>query len=128
MTSTLKKIEEGCIFCGDGAARVNELPWHAHPVFTGVALKHLVTGKDTGGMFSSHLVRVGSGCEIGRHVHEGKWELHEVVAGDGCCAIENRRLDYRQGVAAVIPADIPHVVTAGEAELYILAKFIPALL
>lgn len=127
-TGMLKAIEEGRIFCGGGVAGASELPWHEHPVFTGVALKHLITGKDTGGKFSSHLVRVKGGCEIGEHVHAGKWELHEVVQGDGRCIIEGRQVDYRQGVAAVVPADIPHVVKAGDDDLYILAKFAPALL
>jgi hypothetical protein len=31
-------------------------------------------------------------------------------------------------VTAVIPADLPHSVQATESDLYLLAKFIPALL
>ena len=88
----------------------------------------MITGKQTDGKFSSHLVRVKNGCEIGEHIHEGKWELHEVVCGQGVCRIETSEIPYVKGVTAVIPADLPHSVKAAEADLYLLAKFIPALL
>jgi hypothetical protein len=28
---------------------IESLPWNPHPKFAGVSLRHLVTGKDTGG-------------------------------------------------------------------------------
>ncbi len=124
----LQAFQEGRIFLGSQDENVQDLPWHEHPQFQGVALKHLVTAKDSGGKFSSHLVRVNRGCEIGNHIHEGKWELHEVLAGRGKCRIDRKELDYCEGVTAVIPSDIPHLVQATETDLYIMAKFVPALL
>lgn len=123
----LNAIQEGFVLGTFAEINVRDLPWHEHPNFSGVALKHLITAKNTDGKFSSHLVRVTSGCEIGKHIHEGKWELHEVIKGNGKCIIENKELNYYSGVSAVIPSDIPHVVKAGREDLYILAKFIPAL-
>jgi quercetin dioxygenase-like cupin family protein len=105
-----------------------ELSWHAHPVFAGVALKHLVTAAQTGGRFSAHLVRLEPGAEIGDHVHESSWELHEVAAGSGRCLLGGRPIDYAPGVAAVLPQDVPHSVRAGRDGLRLLAKFVPALL
>ena len=124
----LQSIQQGQIFTIGQTLTVQDLPWHDHPAFQGVALRHLITGKQTDGKFSSHLVRVKSGCEIGDHIHEGKWELHEVVCGQGTCRIETAEISYTKGVTAVIPADLPHSVQATESDLYLLAKFIPALL
>ena len=126
-TDILSAIQEGKVFCGSNEVNVKDLPWHEHPTFVGVALKHLITAKNTDGKFSSHLVRVNSGCEIGEHIHEGKWELHEVIEGHGKCIIENKKVNYYDGIVAIILPDIPHTVKAGEDDLYILAKFIPAL-
>ncbi|MBP2653380.1 MAG: Cupin 2 conserved barrel domain protein [Firmicutes bacterium] len=124
----LTAIEKGRVYGSSGEKDVNELPWQEHSSFFGVALKHLVTAENTGGAFSSHLVRVKRGCEIGKHIHEGKWELHEVIQGKGKCIIENKELDYYEGITAIIPPDIPHVVQATKEDVYILAKFVPALL
>lgn len=126
--SILAVIQQGRVYCADNNTYINELLWHEHPKFSGVALKHLITGEDTGGTFSSHLVRVNAGCEIGEHLHAGKWELHEVIQGKGKCTIANQEIYYSKGVAAVIPADIPHRIQASENDLYVLAKFVPALL
>ena len=124
----LQAFQEGQIFSTGHEANTNDLPWHEHPKFHGVALKHLITAKDSGGNFSSHLVRVNCGCEIGTHIHEGKWELHEVLSGRGKCRIDQQEIEYHAGIVAEIPADIPHFVAATETDLYILAKFVPPLL
>lgn len=105
-----------------------ELEWNAHPAFQGVFLKHLVKGEATEGKFSCHLVKIEAGCEIGEHLHEGKWELHEVIDGTGRCFLLEKEIPYKLGISAVIPADLKHRVVAGENGLYLLAKFIPALL
>lgn len=126
-TGILKAIQEGMIFSAVDEVNVKDLPWHEHPSFSRVALKHLITSENTDGKFSSHLVRVNSGCEIGEHIHEGKWELHEVLKGHGKCIVASKEINYYGGIAAIMPPNIPHTVKAGEDDLYILAKFIPAL-
>ena len=111
------------------------LPWNPHPRFAGVALKHLVTGADTGGALSAHLVRIQAGAELSSHVHKASLELHEVVRGSGVCTMGGCETAYQPGVCGLIPAGVAHSVRAnagqdgqhGEA-LYILAKFTPALL
>ena len=123
----LNMFNEGRIVLGSKEIVVNQLPWNEHPTFSGVALKHLITGKDTDYKFSSHIVRIKAGCEIGNHIHEGKWELHEVIQGSGKCIISDQQISYSAGTIATIPADIPHRVQANE-DLYLLAKFVPALL
>ena len=91
-------------------------------------MKHLVTGADTNGTSSVHLVKVNPGCCIGDHIHQGKSEIHQVVAGEGRCLLGEREIAYAEGVVAVIPADRPHSVVADEPGLFLLAVFSPALL
>ncbi len=111
-----------------GARDVAGLAWNAHPAFDGVALKHLLRGADTGGAISCHLVRIGPGKALSPHVHDGQWELHEVVSGSGTVAIDGAAVAYRPGVSAVIPRGLAHEVTAGEEGLVLFAKFFPPLL
>ncbi|MDO9325123.1 MAG: cupin domain-containing protein [Methanoregula sp.] len=103
------------------------LPWNPHPKFAGVSLKHLVTGKDTGGRLSLHHVRVDPGCAIGDHTHAGQVEIHDVLAGSGTCTLEGRVIPYAPGIVGVMPADQVHRVEAGTAGLLLLATFSPSL-
>lgn len=127
MSITAESVQQAKMYTVAGIREAASLSWQEHPVFAGVALKHLITGKDTDGAFSCHVVRVNASCEIGNHIHAGKWELHEVLEGKGCCLLENTEIPYNPGVVTVIPADAPHSVTAKE-QLFLLAKFVPALL
>lgn len=127
MNSFMEQAGKGKVVIGTTAIEVESLPWNKHPTFDGVALKHLITSNATDGKFSCHVVRIDTGCAIGTHIHEGKWELHEVVKGKGYCLLENCKIDYSEGLVKAIPADLPHSVVAEE-QLFLLAKFIPALL
>lgn len=110
-------------------ARENqEVPWTPNAKFKGVWLKHLITAKDTEGTFSVHLVRVEAGCEIGDHIHTTQWELHEVVEGDGMGVLDGQEIRYQPGVLVPVPVGMLHKVVAGEQDLYLMAKFVPALL
>lgn len=103
------------------------LPWNPHPKFAGVSLKHLVTGKDTGGRLSLHHVRIEPGCAIGDHTHAGIVEIHDVLEGSGTCTLEGRVIPYTHGIVGVMPADQVHRVDAGSAGLLLLATFSPPL-
>lgn len=103
------------------------LPWNPHPKFAGVALRHLVTGADTGDRISLHHVRVDPGCSIGDHAHAGQVEIHDVLAGTGFCTLEGVVISYAPGSMAIMPADKVHRVDAGEAGLLLLATFSPPL-
>ena len=104
------------------------IPWSPHASFKGVALKHLLKGESNGGLASFHLVKVEPGCALLQHTHPGKWELHEVVGGEGTAVLNGQSVHYQPGCMALIPADAPHEVVAGEQGLLILAKFFPALI
>ncbi|AMK12882.1 cupin [Pseudodesulfovibrio indicus] len=121
-------FDTGTVVAGGAAKTAEDLEWNAHPAFAGVSLKHLITGAETGGRFSAHLVRLEPGAEIGDHVHAANWELHEVAAGEGVCVLDGRSIAYGPGVAAVMPENAPHSVRAGKDGLRLLAKFVPALL
>lgn len=105
----------------------NELKWNQHPTFKGVALKHLVTSKKTGGRFSYHLVKIDPNCKIEEHCHPIQLETHEVIGGSGVCYNQGTKINYKSGVISILEANTPHEVEASEQGLYLLAKFIPAL-
>jgi len=121
-------FETGSVSGSAGGKETESIAWTPHPTFAGVSMKHLVTGADTHGTSSVHLVKVNPGSCIGDHIHQGKTEIHQVVAGEGRCLLEERELAYAEGSLAVIPADRPHSVFAGESGLFLLAVFSPALL
>jgi quercetin dioxygenase-like cupin family protein len=107
---------------------ISEMAWDKHPKFEGVFLKHMVTGSDTNGVLSYHLVKVEPNCKIGEHIHEGKLEIDEVIQGNGTCTLAGSEFPYSVGSVSVLPADMAHKVSAGKDGLFILAKFSPALL
>ena len=106
---------------------VESLLWNPHPKFAGVSLRHLVTGKDTGGRVSLHHVRVDPGCSIGDHAHAGQVEIHDVLAGTGKCTLQGTAIAYVPGVVGVMPADQVHRVEAGDNGMLLLATFSPPL-
>lgn len=122
-----KKFDKGQLALPERVVDFNSLKWNEHPTFEGVALKHIVTAKDSGGLFSYHLVRIAPNCKIGLHTHETQLETHEVVAGSGICLNNGKSIDYIPGVISIMPAKIKHEVIAGNEGLYLFAKFIPAL-
>jgi quercetin dioxygenase-like cupin family protein len=101
--------------------------WNPSPKFAGVALKHLLTAADTGGMFSYHLVRIAPGMSIGDHVHPTQLETHEIIFGEGVCQNAGVDIAYRPGILSVIEAGVAHAVHAGDKGLLLFAKFMPAL-
>ncbi len=122
-----KKVAAGKIYDMSNEISVNAIDWAGHPSFHGVFLKHLVRGDKTNHQFSYHLVKIEAGCEIGLHIHSGKWELHEVVAGNGVAFCCERKMIYQPGVTSILPADTEHRVVAEGSDLYLLATFVPAL-
>lgn len=111
----------------DSEISFEQTNWAKHPTFEGVELKHIVTAKDTNGLFSYHLVRIEPEKAIGNHIHETQLETHEVIAGDGICINNGVEIKYEQGVISIMPEKVPHEVKAGKDGLYLFAKFMPAL-
>lgn len=124
----IEKIEKGEVATVEKSYNISDVPWNKHPTFDGVFLKHLIKGDCTEGKFSCHLVRVQAGCQLADHVHQNNWELHEVVSGKGKGFVNEKEISYIGGTAVIIPQGQNHRVAAGEEDLYLLAKFIPALL
>lgn len=118
---------DGKLISPDTTVTFGDMPWSGHPSFEGVALKHIVTSKQTNGQFSYHLVRIAPNKKIGRHVHGEQLETHEIISGDGVCIHDRTRLIYEPGVISIFPVGVPHEVIAGSDGLYLFAKFMPAL-
>lgn len=123
----LAKVLAGNVFFTDKLISIRDLPWNPHPKYKGVCLKHLILGKDTDKQLSCHIVKIEPDCILDTHVHDGKIEIHEVVAGSGQFYLEDKETDYSVGKISVIPAGIPHKIVAGKDGLYLFAKFTPAL-
>jgi quercetin dioxygenase-like cupin family protein len=128
MNETVKGLSEGKIVYTDKEFDVKDLAWNPHPNFSGVFLKHLVKGVSSDGKFSCHLIRIEDGFEIGEHVHDGKWEFINVVGGVGKGEIAGKKIVCELGVSMVVPENVKHRIVAGSGDVYLLAKFIPALL
>ena len=124
----LSKMLAGSIFTKNKEQKISDLHWNPHASFKGVYLKHLVVGKETDNKLSCHIVKIEPECVLDTHVHDGKIEIHEVVAGSGKMYLDGMEIDYRQGQICVIPANVPHKVVAGKDGMYLLAKFTPSLL
>jgi len=119
-------FNEGKIIFPDDETDAKKLNWYEHPAFNGVFLKDLVSGKETGGAFSCHIIRVNKGCEVGQHLHEDQWEFNEVLAGDGVYIYDNKEVRSGAGFSFATPPGVRHALIAGVDDLYLLAKFIPA--
>lgn len=110
------------------AEEARSVAWAPHPTFKGVHLKHLITGAETDGRLSLHLVKVEPGCALAKHQHHHELEIHEVLQGKGACQSGEQCADYVPGTLAVIPLGSPHEVAASEQGLLLKAIFTPALL
>ena len=124
----LSKILSGTLFTENKEQKIGDLQWNPHATFNGVYLKHLITGEDTDNRLSCHIVKIEPGCVLDTHLHDGKIEIHEVVAGSGKMYLDGKEIDYTVGQICLIPANVSHKVVAGKDGIYILAKFTPALL
>lgn len=125
--SIVKVFNDGKVVYQNREIDIEKLEWNKN-ANKGVYLKHIVKGEDTDGKFSCHIVKIEAGCEIGQHIHENNWELHEVITGEGKCFLEDKKVGYSVGTLSVIPQGMKHKVMAINGELYLFAKFIPALL
>ena len=102
-------------------------PWNPHPRFAGVAMKTLVTGAETAGALSQHLVRVDPGCALDWHEHPTQCELHLVLDGDAQATIGEQETAYIPATQRTIPLGVRHCVRAGDRGITLLASFSPAL-
>lgn len=124
----LNIFEKGVVESLEGACSIDGIAWSQHQLFMEVFLKHIVKGQDTKGALSCHLVRVNPGGLLDTHIHTGKWEIHQVLEGQGTARVGDRTMEYKAGSVTIIPADTEHQVNAGPQGLLILAAFSPALL
>lgn len=127
-TDAVSKFRDGTIIADGGTIDAKSLPWNEHATFKGVYLKHLVTGSMTGGRLSCHLIRIKAGHAIGDHVHPDRYELHEVLQGTGAGDVAGKPFVYEPGVESVIPEGVRHRIVADKEDVYLFAKFFPALL
>lgn len=120
-------FENGTGYFTEGTKDFSTLLFEPHKKFKGVALKQLVTGEETDGRLSCHLVKIEPFCCLESHTHPDHLEIHEVIAGEGIYGIGDQEYSYRPGSVGVIPMDKVHRVEAGKEGLFILAVFSPAL-
>lgn len=122
--NTFARFEKGSVSTCKGAKDTGQIPWNEHKDFPGVFLKNIVTGDETGGLFTCHLVRIEPNGTIGLHTHAASVELHEVVDGSGICMTECGDIAYSAGSMAVLACNSAHEIKAGREGLCLFAKFI----
>ena len=120
-------FEQGAVLFPDFDTDAAEKPWCPHPAYKGVFLKDIVTGKETGGKFSYHLVKVSKDREVMDHDHKTQWEWNLIISGNGVFVIGDKEVTIAPGQTYVTPPGIHHIVSAGEEDLMLLAIFVPAL-
>jgi quercetin dioxygenase-like cupin family protein len=120
-------FEQGVVFFPGPDTEAVAQPWYSHHACEGVFLKDLVKGKETGGKFSYHLVRVSKDCEVMDHDHETQWEWNLVISGKGFFFIGDKEVTMAPGQTFVTPPKIHHMVSAGDDDLSLMALFVPAL-
>ena len=121
-------LENNAIYInGEMILEISNIQWDKHPKFLGVFTKTLLTGKDSNNNLSAMIVKIDPYHEIGDHIHDGKYELHEIISGDGVGIVDNKKIEYKAGVVSLIPGNIHHSVKAGDNGIILLAKFTPPL-
>lgn len=125
--NVVELFAEGKIVFPGKEVAAAKLPWYVHPNFRGVYLKDLVTAADTKGAFSCHVVKIEKGFEVGEHDHKAEWEFNEVLSGDGSMVVDGKKVACGPGFSYVTPPGISHIVSATGDDIYMLAKFVPAL-
>lgn len=123
----VKQFDEGVIISPEKEIQSGNLEWYQHPAFQGVFLKDLVAGSETGGQFSCHIVKVEKQCEVGSHLHDTQWEFNESLQGNGIFLLGGKEIHFGKDYSFITPPGIEHTVIAKDEDLYLLAKFIPAL-
>ena len=121
-------LENNTIYInGEKLIEISNITWDKHPKFSGVFTKTLFTSKDSNNNLSAMIVKIDPLHEIGDHIHEGTYELHEILSGEGIGIIEDKKIEYKPGVVSLIPGDIHHSIKAGDSGIILLAKFTPPL-
>jgi quercetin dioxygenase-like cupin family protein len=120
-------VEQGAVLFPGFETDIAEIPWSPHSKWKGVFLKDLVTGKETDGKLSYHLVRIPADCEVGDHDHKTQWEWNLIISGTGVFVIGDKEVTIMPGQSFVAPPGVHHIVSAGDEDLLVLAVFTPAL-
>nr|WP_319538250.1 cupin domain-containing protein [uncultured Methanospirillum sp.] len=126
-TDVSRIFDQGTVVFPDHKEDINKKSWYTPPGWVGVSLKDIITGKDTGGAFSYHLVRITRHCEVPSHVHDTEWEWNVILNGNGSFVIQEKETQVVIGETYVTPPGISHTVKAGNSDLVITATFVPAL-
>jgi len=120
-------FEQAAVHFPECSDKVDSKPWYSPPGWKGVFLKDLITGKDTDGKFSYHLVRIQDHCEVPNHSHETQWEWNAILSGEGTFLLEQKIIPARIGEIFTTPPGKHHTVKAGNKDLALMAVFVPAL-
>ena len=72
-------------------------------------------------------MRVERNREIPDHAHETQWSWNVIRGGTGSFILGERRVPVEEGQTFITPPGIHHAVSAGDADIMLLAIFAPAL-
>lgn len=100
-----------------------DIEWQAHPSFSGVFVKPMLTGEEKMG-FKNMLIKLVPGGEILPHTHEVT-EVFYFISGAGDVLVNGERVEQRKGSLVAAPAGVEHGIKNNSTEdIFILANFL----
>ncbi|MDR0664491.1 MAG: cupin domain-containing protein [Helicobacteraceae bacterium] len=119
-------FENGAIYIN--SARLGaDADYRRHPTFSGVYIKSLIAYDKSERRLNAMLVKIDPRCEIGDHLHDKEYELHQIIGGEAEAIIDGKSVAYKAGVVSLIAPNVKHSVKALEAGAVLLAVFTPNL-
>ncbi len=118
-----ERFANGILIAQGGIKRYRNIEWCAHPEYTGVQIKTLISKEESNNVICALIVNIQPGCELKEHIHGDQWEMHEVIDGEGGATLGEETVEYCQGVISIMPKGVKHSVKAGPGGLTLLAKF-----
>jgi quercetin dioxygenase-like cupin family protein len=126
-TDIARILDQGQVVFPDNKQDIDAKPWYTPPGWIGVSLKDIISGSETGGAFSYHLVRINKHCEVPSHSHDTQWELNVILNGNGSFILQEQEIPVTIGQTFATPPGVTHTVQAGNSDLVLSAVFVPAL-
>lgn len=95
-------MNNGNVFINGKEVRtISNITWDKHPKFDGVFTKNIFVGTESNNI-NAMVIRIEPNHETGMHNHEGKYELHKIIDGNGEAIIDNTKVQYLPGVVSLI--------------------------
>ncbi len=127
MTLYLENLLQSEIYINERVVKIADLKWENHPVYEGVSMKLLLSGKDTDNKISKSLVKITKGCFIESHEHSNNDENIQFISGSGDFVLEDETIKIYPGLSIYLKQGTKHQIDTFDEDVYLIASFTPAL-